>query len=169
MLDQNLIQITRDKDEDEHEVNVIVPHFNISKPIVIAYNSQKSSVSPLVIHLDGPTPYEFDKVVPYKYNDTMLGDGEEVLIHSFSSIVNTADVSGVSRSGRVFASATPKRTEHASMGKKTQVETPVVQSGQSSGVNQKSDQDEMLKLIKKVNSIWWISYCIPRPKYLSYL
>lgn len=29
MLDQNLIQIIRDKDEDEHEVNFIVPRFNI--------------------------------------------------------------------------------------------------------------------------------------------
>ena len=30
MLDQNLIQITRDRDEDEHVVNVIVPRFNIT-------------------------------------------------------------------------------------------------------------------------------------------
>ena len=41
MLDQNLIEITRDKDEDEHEVNVIVPRLNIPEPIVIAYNGQK--------------------------------------------------------------------------------------------------------------------------------
>ena len=66
ILDQNLIQITKDRDEDEHEVNVIVPHFNIPEPVVIAYNSQKSTVSPLVICMTGPTPYEFDKVVPYK-------------------------------------------------------------------------------------------------------
>ncbi|XP_050909228.1 uncharacterized protein LOC127123004 [Lathyrus oleraceus] len=38
MLDQNLIQITRDGDEDEHEVNVIVPRFNLPEPVVIAYN-----------------------------------------------------------------------------------------------------------------------------------
>ena len=29
MLDQNLIQVTRDRNEDENEVNVIVPHFNL--------------------------------------------------------------------------------------------------------------------------------------------
>lgn len=39
MLDQNLIQITRDMDEDEHGVNVKVPYFNIPEPVVIAYNS----------------------------------------------------------------------------------------------------------------------------------
>lgn len=64
MLDANLIQITRDRDEYEHDVNVIVPHFNIPKPNVIAYNSQKSIISPLVICLVGPTPYESDKAVP---------------------------------------------------------------------------------------------------------
>ena len=35
------------------------------------------------------------------------------------------------------------------MGKQAQVEISVVQSGQSSGVNQKSETDEVLKLIKK--------------------
>lgn len=40
-LDQNVIQITSDRDEDEHGMNVIVPLFNIPKPVVIAYNSQK--------------------------------------------------------------------------------------------------------------------------------
>lgn len=36
-----------------------------------------------------------------------------------------------------------------SVGKQAQTETPVVQYGQSSGVNQKSDHDEVLKLIKR--------------------
>lgn len=66
MLDENLIQITRDMDEDKHGVNVIVPHFNIPEPVVIVYNSQKYVVSPLVISLAGPTPYESDKDVPHK-------------------------------------------------------------------------------------------------------
>lgn len=29
MMDQNLIHITRDRDGEEHEVNVIVTYFNI--------------------------------------------------------------------------------------------------------------------------------------------
>lgn len=96
-----------------------------------------------------PTPYESDKVVPYKYNATMLEDGKEVPIPSFSSVVNITYISGVTQSGRVFAFAAPKRIEDTSVGKQTQMETPVMQSVQSSGVNQKSDHDELLKLIKR--------------------
>ncbi|XP_050888699.1 uncharacterized protein LOC127093840 [Lathyrus oleraceus] len=84
MLDQNLIQVTRDKNEDEHEVNVIVPRFNLPEPVVIVYDGQKTAVSPLVICLEGPTPYESDKVVPYKYIATMVEDAakrnEDVVI-----------------------------------------------------------------------------------------
>ncbi|XP_050896594.1 uncharacterized protein LOC127103370 [Lathyrus oleraceus] len=149
MLDQNLIQIRRDRDQDEHEVNVIVPRFNIPEPVVIELNGQKSIVSSFVIFLAGPTPYESAKVVPYKYNATMLEDGKEVSIPYFSSIVNITYVSGVTRSGRVFAAATPKRTEDVVIEKLAQEKTPVIQSDQSSSVNQSSDQDEVLKLIRK--------------------
>lgn len=119
MMDQNIIQITRDKNEDEHEVNVIVPRFNIPGQVVISYNGQKSVVSPLVIRLDGPTSYEYDKDVSYKYKATMLEDGKEVPIPSFSSVVNIANVSGGTRSGRVFAAAGPKRIEDVVVGKPT--------------------------------------------------
>lgn len=96
---------------------------------MITYNGHKYVVSPLVIRLVGPTPYEYDKVVPYKYNATMLEDDKEVHIPSFSSIVNIVDVSGVTRSGRIFAFATSKITEDALVGKKTQAETLDMQSG----------------------------------------
>lgn len=95
MLDQNLIQVTRDRNEDEHEVNIIVPHFNLPEPIVIAYDGQKTVVSLLVIFLAGLMPYESDKVVPYKYNPTMVEDGKDVHIPAFPSVVNIVDVSGV--------------------------------------------------------------------------
>ena len=111
MLDQNLIQVTRDRNKDEHEVNVIVPRFNFPEPVVIAYDGQKVVISLLVIRLEGHMPYESDKVEPYKYNATMLEDNKEVHIPVLSSVVNIADVSGVTRSGRVFAVAAPKRIE----------------------------------------------------------
>lgn len=84
---------------------------------MIAYNGQKSAISPLVIHLEGLTPYEYDKVIPYKYSATMYEYGKEVHIPSLSSVVNIADVSGVTRSGRVFVYVAPKRIEDASVGK----------------------------------------------------
>lgn len=119
MLDQNLIQITRDRDKYEHEMNVIVPHFNIPEPVVIAYNSQKSVLFPLVIRLEGLKPYEYDKV-------TMIRGGKEVPILSLSSVVNIAYVSGVTQCGRVFTHVAPKRIEDASVGKQAQVETLVM-------------------------------------------
>lgn len=139
ILDQNLIHITRDRDEYEHEINVIVPCFNLPKLVVIAYNGQRSVVSPLVICLASHTPYEFDKVVPYKYSATMVEDGKEVHIPSFLSVVNISDVSGMTRSGRVFAVAAPKRIEDVVIGKPTQDKTHVMQSGQSNSVDQNSD------------------------------
>lgn len=76
---------------------------------MIAYDGQKAVVSPLVIHLADPTPYEYDIFASYKYNATMVEDGKEVYIPAFSSIVNIIDVSGVTQSGWVFADATSKR------------------------------------------------------------
>jgi hypothetical protein len=94
-------------------------------------------------------PYESDKAIPYKYNATMVEDGKEVSIPPLSSVVSIADVSRVTRSGRVFASEPPKKVDDVSVGKQIQNEVVVNQSGQSSGVNQKNDTDEVLKLIKK--------------------
>lgn len=169
MLDENLIQITRDMDEDEHGMNVIVPNFNILEPVVVAYNSQKSVVSPLVIRQVDPTPYESGKVVPYKYNATMLEDGKEVIIPSLSSVVNISDIRSVTISGRVFSSVSSKRIEDTSVGKQAQMETTIVQSGQSSSVNHKSDHDEVLKLIKRSEFNMVDQLLHIRPKYLSYL
>lgn len=58
-------------------------------------------------------PYESNKVVPYKYNATVLEDGKEVHIPSFSSVVNIVDVSGMTQSDRVFAFVAPKIIEDA--------------------------------------------------------
>ncbi|XP_050918894.1 uncharacterized protein LOC127136374 [Lathyrus oleraceus] len=126
----------------DNEVNVIVPQFNDSEPIQITYDSRKTSVTPLVINLPGPVPYQSDKVVSYKYNATMTDNGKDVPL---PSIVNVADVSKVTRSGRIFA----KRTEDVAAGKQAHVEIPFEPVGQSNNMNPKSDDDEVLKLIRK--------------------
>lgn len=56
----------------------------------------------------------------------MLEDGKEVPIPPLSSIVNIDDVSGVTRSGRVFAYVAPKGIEDSSVGKQAKMETHVV-------------------------------------------
>lgn len=93
---------------------------------MIAYDGQKHVISLLVICLASPTPCESDKVVPYKYSVAMVEDGKEVLIPSFSSVVNIADVSGVTRSGPVFSAAAPRRNEDMVIEKPTQDKTLVL-------------------------------------------
>ena len=101
MMDQGMIEIIQNRDEDE--VDAISPVFRIPEPVVIKYDGSKKKVSPaLVIKPAGPVPYSSDKVVPYRYNVVMLEDGKEVPLTS-TSVVSIQDVSGVTRSGRVFS------------------------------------------------------------------
>lgn len=137
----------------ENNVNVIIPRFNFPEPLEIKFDSRGSAKSPLVIYLPGPAPYQFDKVVPYKYQATMIKDGKEVPLPSMPYVVNIADVSGVTRSGCVFTTVPPRNVE-ALVGKKTQVEASTVRNKldiveESSGANINSEFDEVLRLIKK--------------------
>ncbi|KAI5405524.1 hypothetical protein KIW84_052349 [Lathyrus oleraceus] len=105
LLDDGTIEIlqNRNVDEDEPEVNVISPVFKIPEPVVIRYDGSKQKVSPsLIIKPAGPVPYSSDKAVPFRYNPVAVEDGKEVSLPS-SSVVNIADVSGLTRSGRVFS------------------------------------------------------------------
>jgi hypothetical protein len=170
MLDEGVIEIlqNRNVDDDDDEVNVISPVFRIPEPVVIRYDGSKQKVSPsLIIKPVGPVPYSSDKVVPYRYNDVALEDGKEVPLPS-TSVFNIADVSGLTRSGRVF-SAPPKPqadvrwadvAEYAErpvgtavnalnpalVAKPTSVVRAPVSAGQSGNV--KENCDEMLRLIK---------------------
>ncbi|KAI5425761.1 hypothetical protein KIW84_031544 [Lathyrus oleraceus] len=106
MLDQVVIEILQNRDEDD-EANVISPVFRIPEPVVIRYDGSKQKASPtLIIKPADPVPYSSDKAVLYCYNVMALEDGKEVPLPS-TSVVNIVDVSGLTRSGRVF-SAPPK-------------------------------------------------------------
>ena len=60
-------------------------------------------------------------------------------------IVNVADVSRVTRSVCIFS----KRTKDVAVGKQAHVEIPFEPVGQSDNMNPKSDDDEVLKIIRK--------------------
>ncbi|KAI5429602.1 hypothetical protein KIW84_034250 [Lathyrus oleraceus] len=108
MLDQGMIEILQNRNEDE--VDVISPVFRMPEPVVVKYDGSKKKVSSsLVIKPAGPVPYVSDKVVPYRYHAVMLEDGKEAPLPS-TSVVSISDVSGVTRSGRIF-SAPPKPHE----------------------------------------------------------
>ncbi|KAI5430288.1 hypothetical protein KIW84_034753 [Lathyrus oleraceus] len=166
LLDDGTIEIlqNRNVDEDEPEVNVISLVFRIPEPVVIKYDGSKQKVSPaLIIKHAGPVPYSSDKAIPFRYNVVAVEDGKEVPLPS-PSVANIADVSGLTRSGRVF-SAHPKPRARANfvenpvgnavnspnpapVAKPSSVQrTPTSSVGPSGTVNE--DCDEMLKLIKK--------------------
>ncbi|GAU10755.1 hypothetical protein TSUD_425210, partial [Trifolium subterraneum] len=117
MLDRRELQITYKRNEDEDpndgngEIFVIIPEFDIPEHIEVAYNSQRSIVTPLMISLPGPMPYISEKAIPYKYNATMIENGHEVPIPALPPSVNIAEVSRVTRSGRVFLSMVQKKSE----------------------------------------------------------
>ncbi|KAI5434521.1 hypothetical protein KIW84_021378 [Lathyrus oleraceus] len=168
LLDEGTIEIlqNRNVDEDEPEVNVISPVFKIPEPVVIRYESSKPKVSPsLVIKPAGPVPYSSDKAVPFRYNPVAVEDGREVSLPS-TSITNIADVSGLTRSGRVFSAPKPQARVVASdtverpVGTAVNVKNPApvaepssVQKTHASSVGPSGivneECDEMLRLIKK--------------------
>ena len=111
-------------------------------------------VSPLVIQLAGLIPYSSDKVVSYKYNATMIENGQEVSFPIVDSIVSITDIVKVTRSGRVFNSVFPKIVEDVSVRKKAEVlvvdlaSAPTCQSGESNRLKA-NDDDEVLRMIKR--------------------
>ncbi|KAI5444202.1 hypothetical protein KIW84_012721 [Lathyrus oleraceus] len=125
---------------------------------------QNRNVSPsLVIKPAGPVPYTSEKAIPFCYSAVVVEDGKEVPLPS-TSVVNIADVSGLTRSGRVF-SAPPKPhvvSDSAERPVGTAVNVPntapvakpsIVQKTPTSSIGpsgiMNEDCDEMLKLIKK--------------------
>ena len=126
LMDEGMIQIVQSRHVDD-DVNVIVPIFKQQERLVIQYDSNNNnnvnqrSVSSLVIRLAGPIPYSSDKAILYQYNATMIKNGQEVLLPTTSSVVSIADVTKVTRSGRVFGPVFPENKEETSVGKKVEM------------------------------------------------
>ena len=95
----------------EEGVNAIVPCFGAPAHLEVEYHG-KPAITPLVISFPGPIPYKSDKVVPYKYNATILEDGVEVPIQPMPDVGNIAKNSRVTRSGRVFAPVVQRDAEN---------------------------------------------------------
>jgi hypothetical protein len=153
VIDRRELQITYKRNEDEDDVFAIIPEFNIQERLDVTFNSQELAVTPLVICLPGPLPYTSNKAIPYKYNATMIEDGQEIPIPTLPPSVNIAEVSRVTRSGRVFPTVSQKKAD-ASVDQQVQVDFPMVNPGLDKGKDQanetiSSDSNEVLKLIKR--------------------
>lgn len=157
LMDEDMIQINQAKDIGD-DVNVIMPIFKTPERVVTQFNISKRSdrsVSPLVIWLAGPVPYASDKVVPNKYNASMIKDGQEVPLPISNSVVSIDDVVKVIRSGSVFSPVSPKVVKDVVVGKKADVplvnpiNAPICQSSEPISLKVEDDDDEALRLIKK--------------------
>ena len=156
-MDEGLIQIFQSCHLGD-DMNMIVPVFKTPERVVIQFDSSKNInrlVSLLVIQLVGLVPYSSNKVVPYKYNATMIKNGQEVPLPSVNSVVSIADVVKVTRNGRVFCPVSPKVVVDVMVGKKADVpavdsiNAPTCQFGESVGLKINDDNDKVLRLIKK--------------------
>lgn len=94
LIDNNTI-IVLNNINGEDEVIAITPLINKVEPMEFKHDSRKTTTILLVIFLQGPIPYESEKVVPYKYNITMMEDGKEVPL---PHVVKIVDISRVTRS-----------------------------------------------------------------------
>ncbi|KAI5418329.1 hypothetical protein KIW84_042828 [Lathyrus oleraceus] len=171
MLDEGVIEILQNRkvDEDADEVNVISLVFRIPEPVIIKYDGSKQKASPaLTIKPVGPVLYSSENAVPYRYNVVALENGKEVPLPS-TSVIDIADVSGLTRNGRVFSAPPKSQADDRRADVVDYVERPVgttvntanpalvakpsstlktpVSAGQSG--NTKEDCDEMLRLIKR--------------------
>ena len=77
------------------------------KPLVICFTrnmtSPRSEYSPAVPK-PMPFSYQSNKVIPWKYTPPTFGKGAATEVDSLSAkVTNITDLSGVTRSGRVFA------------------------------------------------------------------
>ncbi|XP_050890365.1 uncharacterized protein LOC127095765 [Lathyrus oleraceus] len=152
LMDKGVLQISSAvKNED---VLVIEPCFNLAEPIEIPYYSGgvvpvNSKSSPVEICMPTPFPYESTKVVPWKYEITVVDkvvDGSsdaEVTEAVSEDVTNIAGMSRMTRSGRIYTpefNVTPQGPTK---------ESTVVAPTKEPEVVQSEDAVEFLKLIKR--------------------
>ncbi|XP_050919635.1 uncharacterized protein LOC127137195 [Lathyrus oleraceus] len=152
LMDKGVLQISSVvKNED---VLVIEPCFNLPEPVEIPYYSRRvapenSHPSPVEICMPMPFPYESTKVVPWKYEITVVdkvveGSSDAEVTETVSEdVTNIAGMSRMTRSGRIYTpefNVTPQGPNKESTVVAPTIEPEVVQS---------EDAVEFLKLIKK--------------------
>ncbi|XP_050890371.1 uncharacterized protein LOC127095771 [Lathyrus oleraceus] len=139
------------KNED---VSVIEPCFNLPELVEIPYYSRRmvlanSHLSPVGICMPTPFPYESNKVVPWKYEITVVdniiegSEDDEVTETVDEDVTNIAGMSRMTRSGRIY---TPEFNVTPQVPAK---ESSVIAPAKEPEVVQSEDAVEFLKLIKR--------------------
>ncbi|XP_050909925.1 uncharacterized protein LOC127123778 [Lathyrus oleraceus] len=152
LMNKGVLQISSvTKNED---VLVIEPCFNLPEPVEIPYYSggvvpANSQPSPIEICMPMPFPYDRTKVVPWKYEITVVdkvveGSADVEVTEAVSEdVTNIARMSRMTRSGRIY---TPKfNVTPQGSAKESTVATPAKEPE----VVPSEDVVEFLKLIKR--------------------
>jgi len=98
LLDRGELLVTK----TEQNVCVVTPKFDVPESLEVIYISKEPTDTPLVICVPRPLPYVSDRVIPYRYNPTILENGREIPIPPLASVSNTVGSSKVLRSGRIL-------------------------------------------------------------------
>ncbi|XP_039688680.1 uncharacterized protein [Medicago truncatula] len=147
LMDQGELVVTR----EDKNICVVIPVFkDRTKPIGVVTpifkDNAKTIVDPLAICVPKPKLFFSQKAIPYSYESTGIKDGKGVLLGPSTSVDNIAESSQILRSGRILPAVVQAKNK-----------APVIQSvpipdpskGKSVGQPSGTDNDEILKLIKK--------------------
>ncbi|XP_050896863.1 uncharacterized protein LOC127103660 [Lathyrus oleraceus] len=136
------------------EVAVIEPFFNLPEPIEITYRRKDivqpvNHLTPVVICMPSPFPYESTKAVPWKYDITVTDKESEESRQEKSlkvdgvDVTNITGISQMTRSGRIY---TPQFDVTSQVPTK---ETTIAVLIREQNMVQSNEDAEFLKIIKK--------------------
>ncbi|XP_050908978.1 uncharacterized protein LOC127122727 [Lathyrus oleraceus] len=152
LMNKGVLQISSvGKNED---VSVIEPCFNLPEPVEIPYYSRRvmpanSHLSHVDICMPTPLPYESTKVVPWKYEITVMdkivevSEDGEVTETVNEDVTNIAGMSRMTRSGQIY---TPEFNVTLQVPAK---ESTFIAPAKEPEVVQSEDVIEFMKLIKR--------------------
>lgn len=113
LMDQRVIQFTRANiEEDVVMVVLVFDQKRLPKRILAPYQrsvnpTSVKKIGPMVIYVPSPLSFDSTKAVPWNY-DPVVYVCDKLVILKEPNMANIAGASGVTRSGRVFASEVMK-------------------------------------------------------------
>lgn len=137
-MNQGLVQISHVKNDE----SIPTP-----EPLEIPYTLKEAQVSPLVICVPTPFPFESTKVVPWNYNTTTYVGNKPMVLES--DVTSIAGVRGMTRSGRVFAPEQPQEKSVVEPSKGKGVLDSDTNTRPSPKAISQEEVDEFLWIIKR--------------------
>ncbi|XP_039686840.1 uncharacterized protein [Medicago truncatula] len=147
LMDRGELVVTR----EDKSICVVIPVFKDSaKPIdgvtPVFKDNSKPAVTPLVICVPRPKPFFSQNAMPYNYEPTSIENGKEISWSPSTSVSNIAENSQILRSGRILPAVVQAKKKALVI---ESVPIPDPSKGKSVVQPSETDNDEILKIIKK--------------------